>query len=291
MISKLLIKKHNDRLYKFYIKKGLSKKNADKYAKMRCEKLQDFDSKNSYYQNLKKLIPFICNEIKNPKILYIGCGSGEYVIVMNLLGYNAHGSDIYLDEINIAKELATDLGLTEDIFKFSNVGKPLSFGDQSFDLITMFSVMEHLNNEIYISLCNDCLRIAKIGIYSLVPNRFKFVDDHTRVPFLGFVPSSIIPFLLKILRRDYVLSETGTWDVTLRSYKFHKKLSKKLNCKIKLVEDNYIYPSLNLIPKLRFISINGFKSFLHNLHVLMLRLFFNRRENFYPYLNLLITKN
>ena len=53
MISKLLIKKHNDRLCKFYIKKGLSKKNADKYSKMRCEKLQDFDSKNSYYQNLK----------------------------------------------------------------------------------------------------------------------------------------------------------------------------------------------------------------------------------------------
>lgn len=290
MIKESIIKNHYNRLLDFYIDKGLDKKNADKYSKMRCEKLQNFDSEDSYFFNLQNLIPNLCNSKSNPNILDIGCGSGEYVIVMNLLGFNAEGCDIYSDEVNIAKELAKDLGLSDQIFKITIVGESLPYNDLSFDLCTMFSVMEHLNNDVYLSLCEDCVRISKNGLYSLVPNRFKFVDDHTRVPFLGFIPQSLIKYFLKILNKDYVLSESGTWDVTLRSFNSHKILSNKINCNIKLVEDNYIFPPLNLVPKSSPLKILGYKDFLYNVNHFLIKFFYPSKENYYPYLNILITR-
>ena len=289
MIKESIVLNHYNRLLKFYSNKGLDENNAEKYSKMRCEKLENFQSKDSYFFNLKKLIPHLCNSKQNPSILDIGCGSGEYVIVMNLLGFNAKGCDIYSDEVNIAKELAKDLGLSDQLFKLTNVGEPLPYNDGSFDLCTMFSVMEHLNNDVYVSLCSDCIRISKTGLYSLVPNRFKFVDDHTRVPFLGFIPQFLIPFFLKLLNRDYILSESGTWDVTLRSFKLHKKLSEKFSCQVKLVDDNFIYPSLDLVPKLNFVFNFGVKNLLYNLHVLMVKILYPSKENCYPYLNIFIS--
>lgn len=282
--------KHYKRLFQFYIKKGLSNKDSELYSKMKLEKLENFNSENSYHYNLRKLIPKLTNK-KSPKIIDIGCGTGEYVILMRLLGFEAYGIDIYSDEIEIAKKLALDFGFNNKIFMKSLPGKKLKFKKNEFDLSSMFSVMEHLDNNIFPDLMIEALRISKLGLYSLVPNKYKFVDDHTRLPFLGFFSNFVIKnIILKIFNTNYKLSENGQWDVTLRSYSEIKDHFQKIGHDINLVDDNYIYPPLTLVPKIEIKKINSYKDILNNIHYLILKLFFNKKENFYPYLNLFVKK-
>ncbi len=282
--------RHYKRLFDFYLKKGLSTADSELYSKMRIEKLENFNSKHSYYYNLKNLIPRLTNK-KFPKIIDIGCGTGEYVILMRLLGFKAHGIDIYSDEIEIAQELALDYGIKETIFFKSLPGVKFNFKNNEYDLSSMFSVMEHVPNDFFSDLMSESLRISSLGLYSLVPNKYKFVDDHTRLPFLGFFSSFFIKnIILKIFNTNYKLSENGKWDVTLRSYHEFKSQFLKIGYKVNLVDDNYIYPPLDLVPKIKIKRIRSYKDFLNNFHHLILKLFFNKKENFYPYLNLFIQK-
>ena len=42
MIKESIVLNHYNRLLKFYSNKGLDENNAEKYSKMRCEKLENF---------------------------------------------------------------------------------------------------------------------------------------------------------------------------------------------------------------------------------------------------------
>lgn len=79
---------------------------------------------------------------KDKKLLDLGCGTGEFQVVMENLGYQVYGVDFNKYAVGIAKSY---LGLKniyqEDIFEFLQKQKR-----EEFDVITGFEIFEHLDN-------------------------------------------------------------------------------------------------------------------------------------------------
>src|SRR3989344_2473675 len=74
------------------------------------------------------------------KIFDFGCGSGYLVGELQKMGYNAHG-------IDFEKE-AIDYGVNFGIKNLTlGSGNRIEYPEESFDLITAFDVLEHIENE------------------------------------------------------------------------------------------------------------------------------------------------
>ena len=276
MLNEDIIDRHYKRLYKFYIGKGLSPENSVFYTKQKISKLLDVHSELSYYGFLRNLFNSSYRDCVIKDVLDVGCGSGEMVIIGRLLGYNVFGTDIYLEELDLAKELATDLGLDDKIF-FHNL--PV---ERKFDLSVMFSVLEHVPYGELESLIGNCIRISNFGVFSIHPNRFKFIDDHTRLPGLGLFNHRMVKFFFKYLGIEYSLSENREWDVYLRSF---NELESELSCfDISMLKDDEIYPPLKFVPKLSLRKYSGINSVLNNAYFAFVKIFYLRcKEDFYPY--------
>lgn len=82
------------------------------------------------------------------KILDVGCGSGETLVQLMSIGWNAYGMDIDPSAITIARTLGlknVSVGSYEDMKKYP---------DNFFDVIRLYHVIEHLDNPEY------CMRLA-----------------------------------------------------------------------------------------------------------------------------------
>lgn len=161
-------------------------------------KVRDYREKTDqinagYGEWLKKMLNFIIenyNLDKNSRILDIGCGTGELTVRIKSLGYDVYGIDIHREHLELAKILAVENGLNEGMFILNNLNK-LSFEDYSFDIITMFSVLEHLDNYALTWLLPELRRVCRKLVYILVPNRLKAIDDHTGLKLVPWMPRQL----------------------------------------------------------------------------------------------------
>ena len=132
-------------------------------------------SESDYGLWLKKLLEYLTDKysLRGENILDFGCGTGELTVWMNCLGYNAVGVDIHEQFLKYAKILATENGLSEKIF-IHTTDKRLPFPDGSMDIVTMFSVLEHVSDKTLINnVIPELKRICRGIIYVLVPNKLK----------------------------------------------------------------------------------------------------------------------
>lgn len=125
--------------------------------------------------------------LKGGRILDFGCGSGELTVRMGCLGYEVYGLDVHEDHLALAKILAVENGLSEDIF-ILNTSNRLPFPDAYLDIITMFSVLEHLDDTTLDWLLPELKRVCRGIVYVLVPNRLKPTDDHSGLRFVPWIP-------------------------------------------------------------------------------------------------------
>ncbi len=280
-----VIERHSTRLIEFYVKKGMSRNLADFYAKMKIDKLTDTNSPLNYYDALDRILTGGESCINAKNFLDVGCGSGEMVIIGRLLGYESYGYDIYEEEVKLAVELALDLGITEEIFYFeSPVG-------QRFDIVTFFSVFEHIPYGQLSSVVEESLELAKFGLFTLHPNRYKFVDDHTRLPFLGLLPRWLVLFILKLFRIQYYLSSNGEWDVYLRSYSQLKQELGEDKVDLHFADNSIVYPPLSMISTMKNMKELSLKAVIFNFYLFILKVFVKQEPYIYfPYHNIYITR-
>lgn len=136
---------------------------------------------------------------KNGKTLDIGCGSGDFVLAMQKNGYDAWGVEPNLYAKEFAINCIEGRILCKDI-------KECNFSPKSFDIITMFQSLEHID-EIK-SLFGEIKRVLKDDglLYICVPNmdffEFKLLGPYSynlEVPrhLYFFRRKSIKEFLLK----------------------------------------------------------------------------------------------
>ena len=101
-------------------------------------------------KSIQKILP----ENKNIKILDLGCGTGEYHVCLNNLGYsNIYGVDINTEYIKEAKRFSNNT------YFIGDVCKPLKVEENSFDVVLAIEVMEHAREPC--SLIENMFRYVK----------------------------------------------------------------------------------------------------------------------------------
>lgn len=287
---------HYDLLHKFYLNKKMSKEDAAFYALEKIKKLKVSKDLFSYNIWLEKLIPFLRNKFEiqgeGMTILDFGCGSGEMVILLRQLGVEAYGYDIYHDEIKLAQSLAIENGISESIFfsdkaKFKNHLK-----GKNVDILTSFSVIEHLSDENFLKMIDDFDDIVSHGFYGLVPSKYKIVDDHTGLKFLGILPRnlSLLRVSMSGERSKYKLSEDNSWDVWYRSLNYISKLSQTRGYKLDVVNESVMYPNLLEVPKIGDNNNHSLGGYVDRLYGFLIRNLTKNDANLYPYLNFTLKK-
>ena len=91
---------------------------------------------------LADFVEAICREVtdRQPRILDVGCGTGANLIMLSKYG-DAEGVDISEDALAFCRERGLDkvkLG----------AGEELPYEDDTFDLVTAFDVVEHMDDDL-----------------------------------------------------------------------------------------------------------------------------------------------
>ena len=88
--------------------------------------------------NIKNKFRIACDGYNNPKILDFGCGVGDFLHYAQQKGCEISGCDLSEDARKYASEkLGTTVVTPEEIFKLPH---------STFDIITMWHVLEHIDN-------------------------------------------------------------------------------------------------------------------------------------------------
>jgi len=257
------------------------------------EKLELIDA--GYGRWLKRLLPYLVNryDLQGKRILDLGCGTGELAVRMNLLGFETVGLDVNERTLDLAKILAVENGLPETVFVKANSGL-LPFAENSFDIITMFSVLEHVDDQTLINqLLPELKRICRGVVYILVPNKLKPSDDHTSLKLVCWMPKRLAEVYIKVRgpKYRYFLSASGAWDVSYRTF---SRISSLLlsDFLLDFPSVEVMYPPLDNAPMITRIGKNmriGERKIFIGIPIpwkLMVRMG-HPKEAFYPYLNLI----
>ena len=243
---------------------------------------------------LKRLLPYLVNYygLQGKRILDMGCGTGELTVRMNLLGFETMGIDVHGRALDLAKILAVENGLPETTFVENNAER-LPFAENSFDIVTMFSVLEHVDDQMLInSLLPELKRICRGLVYVLVPNRLKVSDDHTGLRFVCWMPKSLAEMYIKARgsKYRYFISASGLWDVSYRTLGRISSLFQR-GFLLDFPSEEVIYPPLDKTPMITRIGKNvklGDRKIFIGFPIpwkLMVRMGYPK-EGFFPYLNL-----
>jgi 2-polyprenyl-3-methyl-5-hydroxy-6-metoxy-1,4-benzoquinol methylase len=250
-----------------------------------------------YEQWLKKLLEFVTQNynLKNIRVLDFGCGTGELAVRMRCLGYEASGLDVHEKHLRLAKILAMENGLDKKMFILNDINSnKLPFVDDEFDIITMFSVFEHIDCSTLRWLLPELKRICRGIIYVLVPNRLKPVDDHTGLKFVPWMPRWLATGYLKTRSKKhrYFISQSGDWDVHYRSFFRIVSLFRRYGFVLDFSPDEVIYPPLDKAPPItrigKYFMLGSRRIFIGIPFPwrIMMRLGYPKQV-FYPYLNLI----
>ena len=162
---------------------------------------------------------------KTGRILDVGCGSGDFLLVMKKAGWEACG----LDPSPSACALAAKKGLTVHNSKLADFQVP----DRSFDVITMWHVLEHLPEpERDLCVARRVLRDDGLLVVE-VPNFTCATARLSGASWYGLdVPRHLQHFTAQTL--ELLLNEAGfsvlrrynfhLWDMDIAFYSFMRRL-------------------------------------------------------------------
>jgi 2-polyprenyl-3-methyl-5-hydroxy-6-metoxy-1,4-benzoquinol methylase len=229
---------------------------------------------------------------KEAAILDFGCGMGELSVRMASLGYRVTGLDRDPDYLALARILAEENGLRGvDFVEAKELRLP--FADGSFDIITMFSVVEHLSDAMLDKVLPELARVSRGVVFVVIPNKLKARDDHTGLPFLGWMPRWAATVFVRLAGRSHPssMSADGRWDVYYRTLGRLEALFKRHGFGLNFVPRRVVYPDLAAVPPIRGIgktlAFGGREVFAGIPFPVRAMLGLGvPREAFYPYLNL-----
>lgn len=171
-------------------------------------------------------------EIKNLKILEVGCGSGA------ISNYLSRSNTISAVDIETPKKLTREIS-------FKKVkSEKIPFKKNSFDIVISNHVIEHVKNQnLHLSEIERVMKNKGVG-YLATPNKIFPIEPHYKIPFIHYLSRKLFRSILKIIG---VYKE----DVFLLSYPKLKNLVLK---KFIIVDYTPIkikqgIPILKIIPK------------------------------------------
>lgn len=130
-----------------------------------------------YKPLIGKLTHYPIPELRLPpasgaSLLDLGCGWGRWSIAAARTGYRSVGLDPSLDAIRAARSVTGQLGL--DAGYVVGDARSLPFGDDTFDVVFSYSVLQHFSKQDVRAVLSEAKRILKPGGTVLVelPNVF-----------------------------------------------------------------------------------------------------------------------
>lgn len=176
---------------------------------------------SGYVQWLRSLIEFLRAQpgVRGVRALDLGCGTGELTVLMRLIGLEAFGLDVHRADIQLAQLLAEENGFPKDMFIWSAGEGKLPFADASFDIVTMISVLEHLDEPTLRRLVPELARVCSGVVFAQAPSSASLRDDHTGLLFVPSLPHWLAKTYIAARgnRYRYAISASGDWDVHYRS--------------------------------------------------------------------------
>jgi len=171
---------------------------------------------------LRRIAPF-WNLPSDPVILDLGSGVGNFVVACRNRGLRAFGvepdrigQNSGLTSLQIARKR-----LNESAFAGA-VGEQLPFRENTFDLVVMDQVIEHVADQRRVLA--EALRVLKLGgaIYVACPNYLRFYEPHYKLWLFPMMPKPIATWYLRLRGRDPVLLKQITYTTNWRVRKLLK---------------------------------------------------------------------
>ena len=157
------------------------------------------------------------NKIKPKKILDVGCGEGFTLKYLTKKGkFSLHGIDSSKEAIRLARKIAPKSRL-----RVGDVTK-LPFKGNSFDIVLLLEILEHLENPK--KIIKEVKRLAKKAVIISVPREpyFRIIEVIIN-PIIGGLPSGHINFwnskkfekLISEEFKKYEIARTTIWQMAL----------------------------------------------------------------------------
>jgi ubiquinone/menaquinone biosynthesis C-methylase UbiE len=131
--------------------------------------------------------------IQGARVLEVGTGSG--VAASTLAKLVGSSGSVRATDVK-------DQRIVQDGFEFQLVNDTaLPFPDQTFDLVISNHVIEHVGDkEDQANHLREIRRVLKSNgfLYLAVPNKWRLIEPHYRIPFLSWFPKTISDFVVKL---------------------------------------------------------------------------------------------
>jgi SAM-dependent methyltransferase len=145
---------------------------------------------------------------RDDAILDVGSGTGGFVADCRRLGYRAFG--VEPDRIGAGATLTSiqiaALRVESNVFA-SAVGEALPFPDNSFDLMTLNQVVEHVPDQV--AVLREAGRVLRHGgaLYVACPNYLRFYEPHYKIFWLPLMPKFLGRLYLHLRGRNPMMLE------------------------------------------------------------------------------------
>ncbi|WP_413683481.1 class I SAM-dependent methyltransferase [Prochlorococcus sp. MIT 1011] len=107
------------------------------------------------HSNYDGLLDYILNIDKNPSLLDIGSGRGEWIQKCNEIGFNSIGIELDPKMVNHSRKLNLNIKQGDALFLLDK------FSENSFSIVSAFHVIEHMNHSNIKELIKKSRRILK----------------------------------------------------------------------------------------------------------------------------------